>query len=294
MTIKTLVLSGGAYKGFYTIGALKHLTDVNFYNIDNIERIYGTSVGSMLGALLCLKLKWDDMIEYAINKPWHKCFKFSVETLLETISKKGFIQRRFVEDIFVNLLKNAGLNTSSTLLDLYNHSNIELNIFSVNMTKFELERFTYKTKPDMKIIDAVYKSCSMPFVFQPQYNEKDCYVDGGVINPYPMNICLEDLKKINPEFDKKEILGFKIVDDSLEPANEGSSIFQFGFYMIYRLIKENYNYICNEEIDYELMIPSSILSMNDAQNIVMSKEERRKLIKEGEKYAKLFLNYLKA
>ena len=294
MTIKTIVLSGGAYKGFYTIGALKHLTEVKFYNIDNIERIYGTSVGSLLGALLCLKLNWDDMIAYAINKPWHKSFKFSIDTLLDTISKKGFIQRKFVEDIFVNLLKGAGLNTSSTLLDLYTHSNIELNIFSVNMTKFELERFSYKTKPDMKIIDAVYKSCSMPFVFQPQYAEKDCYVDGGVINPYPMNICLEDLKNTTTEFDKKEILGFKIVDDSLEPANEGSSIFQFGFYMIYRLIKENYNYICNEEIDYELMIPSSILSMNDAQNIVMSKEERRKLIKDGEKYAKLFLNYLKA
>ena len=109
-----------------------------------------------------------------------------------------------------------------------------------------------------------------------------------------MNICIEDLKKENPKFDKKEILGFKIVDDSLEPANESSSIFKFGFYMIYRLIKENYNYICNEEIDYELMIPSSILSMSDAQNILVSREERKKLIKDGEKYAKLFLNYLKA
>ena len=294
MTIKTLVLSGGAYKGFYTIGALKHLSDVGFYNINTIEKIYGTSVGSILGALLCLKLNWDDMIEYAINKPWEKSFKFSIETLLNTISKKGFIQREFVEGIFVNLLKGAGLNTSSTLLDLYNHSKIELNIFSVNMTKFELERFSYKTQPDMKIIDVVYKSCSMPFVFQPQYYDNNCYVDGGVINPYPMNICLEDARKENPEFDKKEILGFKIVDDSLEPASEQSSIFQFGFYMIYRLIKENYNYVCNEEIDYELMIPSSILSMNDAQKIVISKDERRKLIKDGEKYAKLFLNYIKA
>tara|TARA_B100000902_G_scaffold31511_1_gene37730 strand:- start:663 stop:1547 length:885 start_codon:yes stop_codon:yes gene_type:complete len=294
MTIKTLVLSGGAYKGFYTIGALKHLSSIEFYNIENIEKIYGTSVGSLLGALLCLKLNWDDMIEYAVNKPWHKSFKFSIDILLDTINKKGFIQRKFVESIFVNLLKGAGLNTSSTLIELYKHSNIELNIFSVNMTRFKLERFSYKTKPDMKIIDAVYKSCSMPFVFQPQYTDKDCYVDGGIINPYPMNICLEDLRTENPKFDKKEILGFKIVDDSLEPPNERSSIFQFGFYMIYRLIKENYNYVCTEEIDYELMIPSSTLSMIDAQNIVMSKDARRKLIKDGEKYAKLFLNYIKA
>ena len=294
MTIKTIVLSGGAYKGFYTIGALKHLTEVEFYNIDNIERIYGTSVGSLLGAIICLKLNWDDMIEYAINKPWHKSFKFSIDTLLDTISKKGFIQRKFIEDIFVNLLKGAGLNTSSTLTDLYTHSNIELNIFSVNMTKFKLERFSYRTMPDMKIIDAVYKSCSMPFIFQPQYYKNNCYVDGGVINPYPMNICIEDLTKENPNFDKKEILGFKIVDDTLEPSKEDSSIFQFGFYMIYRLIKENYNYICNEEIVYELIIPSSTLSMTDAQNIILDKNTRKKIIKEGENYAKLFLTYLKA
>ena len=294
MPIKNIVLSGGAYKGFYTIGALKYLSSNNFYDINIVEKIYGTSVGSLLGALLCLKLNLDDLIEYAINKPWHKSFKFSIDTLLATISKKGFIQRKFVEDIFVNLLKGAGLNTSSTLLDLYTHSNIELNIFSVNMTKFELERFSYKTRPDMKIIDAVYKSCSMPFIYQPQYYKNNCYVDGGVINPYPMNIYIEDLTKENSKFDKKEILGFKIVDDTLEPTKEDSSIFQFGFYMIYRLIKENYNYICNEEIDYELIIPSSTLSMNDAQNIILDKNTRKKLIKEGEKYAKLFLTYLKA
>tara|TARA_B100001250_G_C19771602_1_gene777415 strand:- start:802 stop:1680 length:879 start_codon:yes stop_codon:yes gene_type:complete len=292
MTIKNIVLSGGAYKGFYTIGALKYLSINKFYDINIVEKIYGTSVGALLGSLLCLKLNWDDLIEYAVNKPWHKSFKFSIDTLLDTISKKGFIQRKFVEDIFVNLLKGAGLNTSSTLLELYTHSNIELNIFSVNMTKFELERFSYKTKPDMKIIDAVYKSCSMPFIFQPQYYKDDCYVDGGVINPYPMNICIEDLKKENPEFDKKEILGFKIVDDTLEPTKQDSSIFQFGFYMIYRLIKENYNYTCNEKIDYELIIPSSTLSMNDAQNIILAKDTRRKLIKDGENYAKLFLSYI--
>jgi len=294
MTIKNLVLSGGAYKGFYTIGALNHLSKTEFYKIENIEKIYGTSVGSLIGAVLCLKLNFDDIIEYGVNRPWHKSFKFSIDSLLDTISKKGFMQRKFIESLFENLLKGACLNTKSTLLDLYNHSNIDLNIFAVNMTEFKLERFSHKTTPDILIVDAVYRSCSMPFIFQPQYCEKNCYVDGGLINPYPMNICIEDLKKENPEFDKKEILGFRIIDDELEPAHESSSIFQFGFYMIYRLIKENYNFVCNEKIDYELIIPSSTLSMETAKNIVVSKEERRKLIKEGEKYAKLFLNYLKA
>ena len=293
MTIKYLVLSGGAYKGFYTIGALKHLSEINFYDINNVKKIYGTSVGALLGSLLCLKLNWGDLVEYAINKPWHKLFNFTIDSLLDTISKKGFIQRKFIESIFENLLKNAGLNTKSTLLDLHNHSNIEINIFSANMSSFKLERFSHITHPDLTIIDAVYRSCSLPFIFQPQYVEQNCYIDGGLINPYPMNICIEDLKKENQEFDKKEILGFKIIDDKLEPTPESSSIFHFGFYMVYRLIKENYNYLCDEEINYELIIPSSLLCVEDAKNIISSRDERRKLIDQGEKYAKLFLTYIK-
>ena len=292
MTIKHLVLSGGAYKGFYTIGALTYLSNQNFYNIDDIESIYGTSVGALLATILCLKLNFDDLTEYAINKPWHKSFKFSVDSLFDMINKKGFIQKEFIEGIFENLFKSAGLNKSATLQDIYNYSNIDLNIFATNLTTFTLERFSHKTHPDISILDAIYRSCSLPFIFQPHYEDNNCYVDGGIINPYPMNICIEDLKKINPDIDKKEILGFKIVDDELESVPENSSIFHFGFYLLYRLIKENYKYVTDEKIPYELIIPSANLKMTKAQNIILSKDERRRLIDEGKKYAKLFLSYI--
>ena len=74
MTIKNIVLSGGAYKGFYTVGALKHLSSENFYDIDDIENIYGVSVGSLIGLLLCLKLEWSDVLENIIYRPWENLF----------------------------------------------------------------------------------------------------------------------------------------------------------------------------------------------------------------------------
>tara|TARA_A100001015_G_scaffold318081_1_gene436853 strand:- start:1512 stop:2396 length:885 start_codon:yes stop_codon:yes gene_type:complete len=294
MTIKHLVLSGGAYKGFYTIGAIKYLINKEFFKMKDIETIYGTSVGSLIGGILCLKLNIKDITEYAINKPWEKAFKFSVDSLLDIIGKKGFIEKKFIEDIFINLLKGAGLNSNITLKKLYEFSNIMFNIFTVNMTKFELEKINYKTHPDMKLTDAIYLSCSLPFIFQPCYIDNNCYIDGGIINPYPMNICLADLKLINPDINKKEILGFKIVDDQLESVPENSSIFHFGFYMLYRLIKENYNYVINEKIPYELIIPARTINIGVAKDIIVSKLEREKLVKDGENYAKLFLTYIKA
>ena len=40
-------MAGGAYNGIYTIGALKHLIEKEFFDINNIESIYGTSVGGL-------------------------------------------------------------------------------------------------------------------------------------------------------------------------------------------------------------------------------------------------------
>ena len=96
MTIKHLVLSGGGYKGFYSIGALKYLAENNFYDIENVENIYGTSVGALIGAVLCLKLNLSDICEYVINKPWHKDFNFKIESLIDVYTKKGFINKSFI------------------------------------------------------------------------------------------------------------------------------------------------------------------------------------------------------
>ena len=39
MTIKNLVISGGAYKGFYTLGVIKHLINKKYLQQENIENV---------------------------------------------------------------------------------------------------------------------------------------------------------------------------------------------------------------------------------------------------------------
>ena len=41
----------------------------------------------------------------------------------DMINKKGFIQKEFIEGIFENLFKSAGLNKSATLQDIYTEDN---------------------------------------------------------------------------------------------------------------------------------------------------------------------------
>ena len=60
--IKHIVIESGGYKGLYVLGALDELNKSKYYNIENIETIYGTSIGSYVGVLLCLKMLLVDQI----------------------------------------------------------------------------------------------------------------------------------------------------------------------------------------------------------------------------------------
>ena len=51
MTIKHLVFSGGGPAGLVLYGAAKQLNNV-YWNLKNIESIYGTSIGAYIGIII--------------------------------------------------------------------------------------------------------------------------------------------------------------------------------------------------------------------------------------------------
>ena len=194
MTIKHLVFSGGAYKGFYIVGALDYLIDNKFLKLDDIETIYGTSVGGIIGLALCLKIEMKVLREYIIKKNWRKYFDFSINSVLNILQKKGLLDKTFMVGIFKTLFRKAGININPTFMDIYNHSGINLNIFATNMTTFKLEQFSHKTHPDMMVLDAIYMSSSLPFIFPPKLINNKHYIDAFAVNNCPCNIFENDLQ----------------------------------------------------------------------------------------------------
>ena len=55
MTIKHLVISGGGPAMIQSLAAIQQLEENGFVNMKNIETIYGTSAGALVGILICLK-----------------------------------------------------------------------------------------------------------------------------------------------------------------------------------------------------------------------------------------------
>lgn len=283
MTIKHLVISGGGYKGFYSVGVINHLLENNFFDLNNIENIYGSSVGTIIGVVICLKLEWKDVIEYGINCPWHKKIQFNSKMILDAFTKKGCLGMDFFSEILSGLLHNAKLSKNITFKELYEYSKINLNMYTVNLTEYKLETLNHELTPDLEIIKGIHMSCCIPFIFQPVFFKNNLYCDGCVINPYPLNKCLEYHK------DKKEILAIRIIDTKISPVTEESSIIYYGFYLLFKLVVENYKIKRSYNLKNEVIIPAVQINMTDAMSILTDTKTREKMIKEGERFATIFL-----
>ena len=81
MTIKHLVISGGGPSLIQTLGALQYLEKNKFIDLNNIETIYGTSAGAIIGTMICMKYDWETINDYVIKRPWHDVFKMNVEDI---------------------------------------------------------------------------------------------------------------------------------------------------------------------------------------------------------------------
>lgn len=207
MTIKNIVLSGGCHTLYQSLGIIQTLVKNDVLKIDNIEKIYGTSAGALLGAILCLKFEWDILNEYFLNRPWHDVYNIDINTIFSIFNKKGFFNRNQIELSFKPLLHAKDLDLNITLKEFYEYSNIELYVYSFDINYFKLEEISYKTNPDLSLITALYMSCALPILFSPVCIDDKCYIDGGFVTNYPLNFCIQQTSNLD------EILGIKNVFD---------------------------------------------------------------------------------
>ena len=231
MPIKHIVIGGGVYLGLSALGALEKLEENKFYNIDNIKTIYGTSVGGFIGALLCLKIDWNIILDYIIKRPWHKTIMFSSETFFDLITKKGMFNITVFQQFFTTILQSINLSDKITLQELYEYSNIELHLFTVKCEHFTLENISYKTHPTLRLVESVYMSCSYPFVFQPMLYENSYYLDGGILNNFPLSNCINAGANIN------EILSVYFKKKHNSVINVTQNIFEFAYNICYQILK---------------------------------------------------------
>jgi len=157
-----LVLGAGASKGFAHIGVLKILENQRV----PIHMIVGASVGSFIGGLYA----------YGYNA-------YKLQTVAMAIEK---------DDITELTLPDNGFVGGERL-----RSYVNAKVTNTPIEKFRIPFYAVATdiKTGEEIIFgsgnagmAVQASCSVPGVFQPARFSGRSYVDGGVVNPLPVDV----------------------------------------------------------------------------------------------------------
>lgn len=207
MPIKHIVITGGGPSGLVSYGALKYLNKSGFWALKDIQSIHASSVGGIISAIILLDYEWEWLDDYFIKRPWEKIFdEFLGNDLFTILSNKGFDSRIFVSYILEPLLKAKDLSTDITLLDLYNKTNVDLSLYATDLNtniKMNTNIINKDTFPNMLLVEAIAITLAFPFIFKPIYIDTHCFIDGGVLNNFPLNFCLKNNCELN------EILAIK-------------------------------------------------------------------------------------
>jgi len=220
MTIKHIAITSGGNNIFITLGILSKMHANGDWDFNNIETIYGISSGSFMGAILCLKIDFETINNYFMNRPYDY-LKMNYKRVLNLFQNHGMYGKADFIEFFKPLLHSCDLTTSVTLKGLYDYSNIELNITTTNLNTFKSEQLSYKTCPHLKLIDAIYMSCNIPLLFEPHLKQDNYYIDGAILNRVPIEICANQTNCA-----KEELLGIKQAYENNRPF-EINSIFDY-------------------------------------------------------------------
>ena len=155
----------------YLVDKSLNVSDViEFHKESNIDVIFAGEIPPNPSELL-LNGRFENILDYAIRKPWNKVFNFTADMLFSMITEKGIIDKSFIIEIFDILFKTADISNKTTMLEFYNKSKIKLHFYTTNVKLFETVELSHTSHPELSVIDAVYMSCSIPFIFQPIYTK---------------------------------------------------------------------------------------------------------------------------
>ena len=284
MTIKHLVISGGGPIMIQILGAIQHLEKNEKVDMKNIESIYGTSAGAIVGVLICLKFDWETINDYIIKRPWQDVFPIKVQNIFDAYTKKGIFDIKTIEKCFKPLLDAKDIPMDINLEDFYKLSNIELHLYSFEINEYNVQDISYLTHPKLSLMTAIQMTCALPILVTPVCIDNKCYIDGGMACNYPLNYCIESGKK--PD----EILGFKNkYRDEKENVNSDSTMLDFLLSFLFKAVFSVNTDNNQQQIKNEVICDAHYLSFDVLKKTLGNIEVRRDLFKNGTETATQFI-----
>jgi NTE family protein len=269
----TIVFAGGGVKGFVFIGVIKYLEEINIMKY--IDTFIGTSIGAYFSILYVIGYNSRELYQIVKNFDFSKSSSLNFKNILENFS---FDDSQNFNIIFKKLLNAKHIDENITLLELYKKTKKKIILTTVCLTDKKIEYISYENYPDLSLLIGLRMTTCIPLLFPPvKYNNK-LYIDGGVLDNFPIDIV---------NYKLNEVIGINIIAD-LKNTKEYENIIDY----ISDIFNLFFNNISNkyEDIKYKNIIYNIPLSKNNPINLNLSLNEKKELINFGYDFMKKNFN----
>ena len=180
--MKYLAIGGGAM-GYYSIlGKLAHLRDQG--KLTDVEAMAGASCGALLVFMYALcKGNVKEILNKSMELDVQKCTK---PNLLSILSHYGLIKPKLLKNELKKFAYEFMTNKNPTFKQLSEHSGLDIHIPAFCLTTGKTEYFSNITQPNMKVLDAIGASISVPLLFTSQNIHDKLYIDGAIQEKLPL------------------------------------------------------------------------------------------------------------
>lgn len=178
----TLILSGGAVKGFALLGALQYAMDNGI--MKNIHKMIGTSIGAIIAYLICIGYApVEIMVILCQTNFLGKLTNFDIYNV---VHGTGGISFSIVNEMLEKLTVNK-IGKFITLKQLQQEYGKTLICCTYNYTKDCEEFITPMNNPDIPCLTALRMSANLPLLFEPFRYNSSIYLDGGLVSNFPIH-----------------------------------------------------------------------------------------------------------
>jgi len=274
--ITTLICSGGGIRGVSYVGVFKRMEEL-FPNKLNITTVCGVSAGTLFGLMYILGYNSQEMMKEILDKNFSRLKDVHVSYLLTLY---GIETGNNIMTWIETLLIKKGISKDVTFRELYELSKIEFQVCVTNLSKYTYEIFNYKTQPDMKVTTGIRSSISIPFVFTIERHQDNIYVDGGLINAYPIEHFKDNISSV---------LGIKLDHEESSFVNiSGFESYIYNVINCFLIHREKYEVMHgNKDMNKQtLRVQSGDVA--HTLKFSLSKEEKMRMIQKGYESARSF------
>lgn len=232
---KNLVFEGGGIKGIAYVGALQILHEKGV--LAGIERVGGTSAGAINALLLGLNFTLPEVRDIMKTIDFRKFMDDNfgiVRDIKRVVEDYGWYKGDYFYKWVEDLIKSKTGNSCATFADVQQQAVAknfkDLYFMGTNLSTGYSEIFSNEHTPQMKLADAVRISMSIPLFFAAVVGAKgDVYVDGGVLNNYPIRVFDREkyIDSTNRAAHTFEPSKYKQINEKLKTADGNASPYLF-------------------------------------------------------------------